>query len=352
MHHCLPLCLLAGLGLPSVVWAASEVAPPARDLTFIVTSDAHYDAFENEDRNDRDRDTLRYMNGVTNLTWPEELGGGSIASPRAVALLGDVIDDGDRIFQGKHQTPRQWLQFAADFGLDGRDGLLDFPVFETWGNHDGPPAGQEKFGFSFQARLKERNLRRQQKGWLTNLSSNGLFCSWDWDDVHFVLLGIYIADKANQYWQKYSPVWHDPQGALTFMKEDLAKHVGKSGRPVVLMTHCGFDTDWWHTNDWRAAYEAARPYNVILYFYGHTGTGLRTWAPKAEDRPWQCINTGQTENGFFIAQIKGDQVRAAYRAKRWLTEKSDGGKPKRTWDGTWEWKHPLEKKLAEASKPK
>ena len=30
----------------------------ARDLTFIATSDAHYDAFENEDRNDRVRDTL------------------------------------------------------------------------------------------------------------------------------------------------------------------------------------------------------------------------------------------------------------------------------------------------------
>ena len=26
---------------------------------------------------------------------------------------------------------------------------------------------------------------------------------------------------------------------------------GDSGRPVVLMSHCGFDTDWWSPLDWR-----------------------------------------------------------------------------------------------------
>ena len=31
------------------------------------------------------------------------------------------------------------VTFAADFGLDGTDGLLKFPAFEGWGNHDGPP---------------------------------------------------------------------------------------------------------------------------------------------------------------------------------------------------------------------
>jgi hypothetical protein len=50
--------------------------------------------------------------------------------------------------------------------------------------------------------------------------------------------------------KRYSPVWHHPQGALTFLTDDLARNVGTSGRPVVLPSHCGFDTDWWHTNDW------------------------------------------------------------------------------------------------------
>ena len=332
--------------------AAPADSPPAapvrreRELTFIVTSDLHYDAFENEDRNDRVRDTLRAINAATNLTWPEELGGGSIAPPRGVLVLGDVIDDGDRVFLGKHQTPRQYYQFLADFGLDGTDGLLNFPVFETWGNHDGPPAGQEKYGFSFQARLKERNLRRQQKGWLTNLSSNGLHYSWDWDDVHFVVLGIYPADEQNPLLKRYSPVWHNPQGALTFLRDDLRRHVGASGRPVVLLSHCGFDTDWWHTNDWKAAYEAAKPCDVVLCLYGHTGTGPRQWAPDTSSRPLDCVNTGQAEKGFFVVQFSGARLRLAYRLKRGQEEKLPDGKRRWVWDGTWEWRHLFEKKLA------
>jgi cytolysin (calcineurin-like family phosphatase) len=313
-------------------------------VTFIVTSDVHYDAFENEDRNDRVRDTLRHMNAITDIAWPEELGGGLVQRPRGVLVLGDVIDDGDRIFQGKHQTPRQWLLFEADFGLDGTDGLLDYPVYETWGNHDGPPISRERYGFSFQAQLKKRNLFRQQKGWLSNLSDNGLHYSWDWDDVHFVQLGIYPADRQHPE-VKYNPAWHDPQGALRFLKDDLHEQVGSSSRPVVLTSHCGFDTDWWHGDDWKALYEAVKPYNVILYLYGHSGTGLRQWAPPGEDKPLCCVNTGQSENGFFVLQIMDNEVRLAYRVKHWLHEKTTEGKPKRAWDGTWQWQHLLQESL-------
>jgi len=291
------------------------------------------------------RETLRAINSSTNLAWPEELGGGAIPKPRGVLVLGDVIDDGDRVLLGKHQTPRQWFQFAADFGLDGTDGLLNYPVFEIWGNHDGPPAGAEKFGFSFQARLKERNARRQQKGWLTNLSTNGLHYSWDWDDVHFVMLGLYPADEQNPMLKRYNPVWHNPQGALAFLKEDLARHVATSGRPVVLLSHCGFDTDWWHTNDWKAAYDAAKPYNVVLYLYGHTGTGLRKWSPDGASPPLDCVNTGQTEKGFFVVQFNGDKLRLAYRIKRGQQEKLPDGKSRFVWDGAWEWRYPFEKTL-------
>jgi cytolysin (calcineurin-like family phosphatase) len=286
------------------------------------------------------------MNGVTNWVWPDQLGGGSMERPRAVLVLGNLISDGDRIWQGKHQTPREWLQYVADLGLDGTDGLLNFPVFETWGNHDGPPEGTDRNGFNVQTRLKQRNEQRQRKGWLTHLSTNGLFCSWDWDDVHFVMLGLYPADAQHPQ-IKYNAVWHHPQGALEFLKEDLAKHVSGSGRPVVLMSHCGFDTDWWHTNDWRAVHEAVQPYHVILYLYGHTGTGVRTWAPPGEGKPIQCINTSQTENGFFVVQVTGEKLRLAYRVKHWLVEKESGGQTKRTWDGGWEWKYLLEKKLSE-----
>jgi len=326
------------------IWTAGTAfaAPqPKRDVTFIVTSDVHYDAFENEDRNERVSQTLRHINVVTNLDWPESLGGGRIQRPRGVLVLGDVIDDGDRVVNGRNQSREQYDWFLGDFGLDGTDGLLQFPVFETWGNHDGPPEGKEKNGFSFQAQLKKRNKLRQQKGWLSNLSANGLHYSFDWDDVHFVMLGIYPADEQNPQLKRYSPVWHDPQGALTFLKEDLARCVGTSGRPVVLASHCGFDTDWWHTNDWRAVYEAAKQYNVILYFYGHTGTGLKQWAPAGETLRWQCVNTGQTEKGFFVVQISGRQIRLAYRMKNATIERLPDKTLRWHWNGDWEWRYTL-----------
>ncbi len=329
-----------------------ETHRPGRDVTFIVTSDCHYDAFENEDRNDRNRVTIRQMNVITNVSWPEQLGGGPVQKPRGVLILGDVIDDGDRILNGKHQTPRQWRLFEADFGLDGRDGLVNYPVYETWGNHDGPPVGKETKGFSFQAQLKRRHLIRRKNGMIGNLSPNELHVSWDWDDVHFVQLGIYPADRQHPD-IRYNPTWHDPQDALTFLKNDLAQSVGRSGRPIVLMSHCGFDTDWWHEEDMKTFYESVKDYNVVLYLYGHSGTGLKQWAPLGRDKPLQCVNTGQTENGFFVLHITGDKVRLAYRTKHWLNEKTPDGKFRRTWGGTWEWNHILEKRLVtyDQSKP-
>ena len=332
--------------------AGTSVAQcPIREITFIVTSDCHYDAFENEDRNDRNRDTIREMNAITGMPWPEQLGGGPIQRPRGVLVLGDIIDDGDRIFQGKHQTPRQWLLFQADFGLDGRDGLLDYPVYETWGNHDGPPVGKNKHGFSFQSQLKSRNRLRQEKGWLTGLSPNKLHYSWDWDDVHFVQLGIYPADRQHPD-IRYNRVWHDPQNALTFLKEDLAENIGKSGGPVVLMSHCGIDADWWHEEDKKVFYESVKDYNVILYLYGHSGTGFRHWSPSAQGKVLNCVNTGQTENGFFVLHITNDKIRLAYRVKHWIHEETSDGKPIRAWDGKWQWKHIMEKSLSKNQQAK
>jgi len=325
--------------------AAPEKAAAPRDVTFLSTSDSHYRAAENPQNNEWDHETILQMNDVTALTWPAKFGGGAIPKPRGVVLLGDCIDDGDKKVGERNLSEEQFRAMVADFGLDGTDGALKFPVFETWGNHDGPPAGQEKFGFSFQAQLKKRNAIRKEKGLISNLSENGLHYSWDWDDVHFVQLGLYPADKQREGIH-YSPVWHDPQNALAFLKEDLAKKVGTSGRPVVLLSHCGFDTDWWVPADWKECYDAAKAYNIILYLYGHTGTGLKEWAPEGETKKWTCINDGQTTAGFFVIQIAGDRLRAAYRtrANSKLTKNPDGT-VKREWGGTWEWKWPLEKTI-------
>jgi cytolysin (calcineurin-like family phosphatase) len=331
----------------SLVPPALAQPPVTRDVTFISTSDCHYrEADRKDNHNDLNRASVDAINGIAGVNWPGKLGGDPIARPRGVVVLGDVIDDGDRNLADRRISEEQYRLFLTDFGLDGTDGRLTFPAFEGWGNHDGPPEGKEKGGFSFQGQLRQRNRLRQQKGLISNLSDNGLHYSWDWDDVHFVQLNLYPADRQREG-VRYSAVWHDPQGSLSFLKKDLADKVGDSGRPVVLMSHCGFDTDWWTPADWKDLYEAAARYNVVLYLYGHSGTGLRDWAPEGQARKWTCVNEGQTENGFFVLQIAGDRLRAAFRCKDGLQRtKSADGTARHDWNGTWTWRWPLDRKIS------
>ncbi len=322
-------------------WAWGLLFYPARatDVTFLVTSDCHYDAWENEDRNLRNRDTIEQMNLISTVDWPESLGGGKIGMPRGVLVLGDLIDDGDRLFQGQNQGAQQWKYFLADFGLFGTEGLLRYPVFEGWGNHDGPPVGREKHGFSLQAELIRRNQLRAQKGLIQNVSDNGLHYSWDWDGIHFVQLNLFPGDHPHPK-VRYSPEYHDPQGSLRFLQADLASQVGESGRPVVLLHHYDLQgSDWWHPEQVEAYWQAIRPYRVIAIFHGHTGTGVYKW--KGID----VINTGQTEKGFFVVQITDRRMRLAYRVKLERQIPGPDGKPQRYWDGSWGWHHLFQKEL-------
>lgn len=319
----------------------------ARDVTFLSTSDSHYRQPDHRlgHHNHLNAATIDEMNAVTNLAWPEKLGGGPIARPRGVVVPGDLIDDGDHAAAGRRLSEEQWALFRADFGLDGTDGRLRYPVFEGWGNHDGPPAEFVRHGFSVQAQIRERNQMRLQRGLIANVSSNGLHYAWDWDDVRLVQLNFYPADRQREG-VRYSPVWHNPQGALTFLREDLATHVGASGRPVVLISHCGYDTDWWTKEDWRDLYEAMRPYHIALHIFGHTGTGIWKWAPGEESLKWDCLNDGQTAKGFFVIQLTDRRLRTAMRVKTGVREhKQPDGRLVHEWSGGWEWKWLFEKPL-------
>lgn len=341
MKLLLLLCLIP-LGLTAQVHPTG-----ARDVTFISTSDAHYREPDHAlgTHNGLNRASVEEINRIATQPWPIQLGGDPIGKPLGVLLPGDVIDEGDRAINGRKISQEQFACFLADFGLSGTEALLKFPVFEGWGNHDGPPEGQEKHGFSFQGQLKRRNQLRKSRGLISNLSANGLHYSWDWQDVHFVQLNLYPADKQNPKIH-YPADWHDPQGSLSFLKEDLASKVGASGRPVVLVSHCGFDTNWWDPEDWAAVYEAAKAYNIVLYLYGHSGTGLKEWAPPGEQKKWTCINDGQTAKGFFVIQITEHRLRAAMRIKKDLKySKSPEGKQVHEWGGEWEWKFYLNKSL-------
>lgn len=323
--------LLVGILLHALTRSATAQGEP---LTFIVTSDSHYEAVTKVERNDRNRVTIARMNEIAGQPWPEKVGGGMIGRPRGVLALGDLIDDGDK----RGETDIEWQHFTEQFGLDGSDGLLKYPVFEGWGNHDGPPDQYIKQRVSVQAEIKRRNQQRLEKKLISHVSANGLHYSWDWNGIHFVQTNLYPADKQNSK-VRYSLPWHDPQLALQFLREDLAREVGQSGRPVIIMAHCGFDTDWWVVDDWTAFYQAIKPYNVIAYFHGHTGTGIKSWKPEGETMPLDVINTGQTEKGFFVVEVSADRLRLGYQIKHDSTVLE---RP------TWEWKYLFEKRLKPA----
>lgn len=315
----------------SLLFAFAGSAYGEETLTFFATSDSHYEAIEKVERNDRNRVTIERMNSLPGQPWPEKLGGGPIGTPRGVLALGDLIDDGDK----NGQTDIEWKHFADHFGLDGSDGVLKYPVFEGWGNHDGPPEKYIKQRVSVQSEIKKRNQARLEKKLISRVSENGLHYSWDWNGIHFIQANLYPADKQNAK-VRYSLPWHDPQDALSFIKADLAATVGTSGRPVIIMAHCGFDTDWWVLEDWVAFYEAVKPYNLIAYFHGHSGTGVRKWKPEGEEKSLDVVNTGQTEKGFFVVEITPARMRLGFHAKRDST----------VLKGTeWEWRYLLDKPL-------
>lgn len=129
-------------------------------------------------------------------------------------------------------------------------------------------------------------------------SVTGFHYSWDWHDVHFVQLNLFVGDSASDANGGY-----DPYKSLTFLKNDLKTYVGSSGRPVILVHHFppGTEGTTWNVNYWNAI----KQYNVIAIIVGHEhlmhtdNMWASEWVPEAntvEARP-----DGRTRLPYFIA---------------------------------------------------
>jgi predicted phosphodiesterase len=181
----------------------------------------------------------------------------------------------------------EWAAFADEFGLTGQDARLKYPIYEVHGNHDSPPGT----GLPVQ-KIIERNKTRPG---LKNVSENGLHYSWDWGPMHFINLGIVVgSDPALKRPGRYNPL-----DSLGFLMSDLAKHVGATGRPVIITHHvdlaryskpCDLDAKpsggEWDSCDVLAYHAAIKPFNVVAILYGHTHTrNVFRWdgvSPKAD----------------------------------------------------------------------
>ena len=253
------LAPLAGLAAAAGALWLFVLKGPGYEVTFFLTSDTHYGMSRTVGA--ADRETIDAMNTLPGTAYPPGIGG-AVARPRGVVVLGDLINDASG-----PDGPRQWAEFTRDFGLTG-EGRLAYPVYELPGNHDGSERDLVR-----QA-IKSRNPSRPG---LAGVSENGVNYSWDWGPVHLVSLGLFPGSEGDRIVSPWGRTmegdWRLPGHSLEFLVEDLARNVGRSGRPVVLLQHYGWDVwglGWWSDREREALAEAVRDYNVIAAFWGHT----------------------------------------------------------------------------------
>lgn len=279
----------AGAVLPAAAKAAAQ-----EPVAFVLVGDTHYFAQQaapgklDEVSAAVNARLIDRINELAGRPITPEAGSGQVARLRGVIHAGDLIDTGDKngAVQAQMQTT-EWQHFVADYGLSGSEGRLKLPVYEIHGNHDGPRGS----GLVIDG-IKERNQKRPG---LKHVSPSGLHYSWDWGEVHFVNLGIVVGqDQEGTQRRRYSPL-----GSLEFLKDDLRKQVGESGRPVVITHHVDVQrysvhcdpadpanlNKEWHPCDAQAFHKAVQGYNVAAILYGHTharnilkwnGTATRT----------------------------------------------------------------------------
>jgi len=292
------------------VWSFRVQDPPDDDdLTFFIASDLHYGGTVNSRK--INKMMVRAMNALPGQPFPQEFGvKGRVHTPRGVVILGDIVDDG-----AASDVVKTWQEYAEDYGLRG-DKLLAFPVYEGFGEHDGPSTGLVR------TNLKNRNRLRSG---LRSISADALHYSWDWGKVHFVQLNIYPGTLGEEYlniWRRrFAGDARYPKHSLEFLVEDLRRNVGSSSRPVVIFQHYGFDSwgeTWWTQKERNAFLQAIEPYNVVAVFWGHSHVaqgfswgGIKTWCSGTTNNDPEPgvflvvkIKTGR-RNGQMIVATRG-----------------------------------------------
>ncbi len=240
---------------------------------------------------------LEQLNQLPGSAFGEEAGGGVVSKPHGVVHVGDIVDNGDKGPTKYPLAETEAAEFVAQWGLNGTEGKLRWPVREVHGNHDSPHGDGPMISL-----IKERNQRRDG---IVNLSENKLHYSWDWGDVHFVALGIVVGDAPEVHRKRrYAPL-----GSLPFLVDDLKTHVGTSGRPVVLVNHVDVHRysavvaddkvihNEWDYGDALAFYEVIKPYRIAAMLCGHTHVRkIARWNGTKDDRVSQGVPFLNTDN--------------------------------------------------------
>lgn len=308
--RCLAFAALALLALAPRAGAAPAQAATSHSLTFFMISDLHYN-WPAEGNYTLQRAAIKAMNELPGTPYPKAIGG-AVAAPRGVVALGDLVES--------NKTPA-YAAWEADFGLKGEK-LLHYPVYELLGNHDNTvnTVGWEG--------IKRRNPLRAD---LAAISPNGYHYAFDWNGIHFVALNI-CASNGPDPSLKYKL---DPHASLDFLKDDLKKNVGKSGRPVIVLQHFDlYNRAWFSQAQVDALGAALAPYNVILLAHGHSHSTKKYTAGYFDVLDDGSLKNGEQKPGissFYVIRIEGNRLIAQQRHV-------DGQWGKVVLDKTFSWK--------------
>lgn len=230
-----------------------------RDLTFVVASDLHYYGASND--NARIQGHIDRINALPGTAYPTSVGG-------VVGTVSGVILNGDLTNRSREW---EWSCFTNDWGLTG-ERRCKFPVYEGLGNHDHAYRGD--------AIATNIVLRNRVRPGIVNISTNGLHYSWEWGGIHFIQANVVVADESQD----------GARGSLAFVRDDLEKNVGSSGRPVIINFHISpvIDRDW-AVEKQKALAEMLPRYNLLGVFCGHShGYMHRKDGQRVPDPDYEC----------------------------------------------------------------
>ena len=200
------------------LWAATPSADAKDEVWFFVTADPqiHLDKWGTAGT----EATIHTINQLPGQNFPL---GGTIATPRAVLVLGDLVD--------VTSDPRHWEAYTRLFDPNGK-ALLRFPAFEGIGNHDLSPESADGFSNVQSAFIQRSRSRSGPESF--RYCSNHYHYSWDWNDLHLVQLNLFPGNSPRPVYDRPAP-WNNPRHSLDFLRSDLEATVGSSGRPVLLL---------------------------------------------------------------------------------------------------------------------
>jgi cytolysin (calcineurin-like family phosphatase) len=304
--------------------AALAAAPATRagvaagrfDVTFLFTNDIHACRVAHGlnpnclEEGKTDHALRRHVAGINRAhqhRWPKDIAGAPtglhgagepIAQPLGLVIGGDMTDDGGgQVAHPGGPLPRpghanllpgdgrQLAQFSEHYRRGESGDSVKIPVYLGLGNHDldqdSPAEALNWYREELRGYVKANHMRTPDYDPpvpVTSYDDQSDCYSWDWGGLHLVQAHRCMGDTAK-----------GAVDSLPWIERDLATWAG-DGRPVIICQHYGWDSfsaehwdpeaktfdahgsgppHWWTEDEWQAAYEVLRPYNVIAVLHGH-----------------------------------------------------------------------------------